>query len=81
MPSPRCTSHGLSVGEYTPRFVWYRAYYRKKYGGDEEKVAAELVAMCNAYNIIGPCCRNALLNVETLESFIARSTTYDTRSK
>lgn len=78
MPSPRCPDHGLSVGEYTPRFVWYRAYYRKKYNGDKYKVAAELVAMCNSFNIIGPCCRNMLLNVETLESFIARSATYDT---
>jgi hypothetical protein len=77
MPTPRCPDHGLSIGEYIYRFVWYRSYYRNIYNGDEVAVAAELVKMCNAFNIIGPCCRNMLLNSETLDSFIARRDKYN----
>ena len=81
MPFPcQCPDHALSIGEYTRRFLWYRAYYRDIYNGDEDVVAAELVNMCESFNITGPCCRNMLLNVETTENFIHRRNTYKTKT-
>jgi hypothetical protein len=83
MPGPRCTDHLISVGEYTMIFIWYRAYYRKilapKYKDKKdlnEAVAAELVTIANDLNIMGPCCRHQLLNVDTLYDFMARRDTY-----
>lgn len=74
--SPRCPSCGISVGEYTPLFKEARAFYRKKYKGDEKKVSKELEEMCNNYVITGPCCRQMMLNVDTPDDFIARINTY-----
>lgn len=83
MPSPRCTDHQLSVGEYVKIFRFYREYFRNMYSAKlsdkkaiDTAVSAELVKIANSLVLMGPCCRHQLLNVDTLYDYIARRDTF-----
>ena len=83
MPT-RCTSHAISVGEYIEYFRAYRTYYRALYKADplaESKVSALIVKEMDRLGIIGPCCRQMVLNVDTREDFYARREAYSTMAQ
>ena len=76
MPSPRCTSHMLSVAEFTPMLKYMRAYYRRTLN-DETKVSLAMVKLMEELDIKHECCRNMALNTDTRYDFISRRDAYD----
>ena len=72
MPSPRCTSHMISVGEHQPLINDMRAHYAKKYKNPEEAAKA-LARFMDLLGIKYPCCRNYLLARVTLEDRLEMS--------
>lgn len=71
----RCTSHGISVGEHIEYFRAYRTYYRST-GLDEAAVSALIVKEMERLGIMGSCCRNMILNVDSRDDFYARREAY-----
>ena len=81
MPSPRCTSHMRSVGEYIPLLKFLRLKFReemkdKKAEEREANVSARLVEVMDMLEIKHECCRNMILNGDTRFDFIARRDAY-----
>jgi DNA-directed RNA polymerase subunit N (RpoN/RPB10) len=76
MPSPRCTSHMLSVGEFVPLIKYMRQYYRVKFDNDEQKVSEALVKIMEWLEIKHECCRNMILNMDTRYDFVSRRDAY-----